>query len=317
MRPALIALLALAAASSAAAVKVERCVWGEGICSASAGYVLASLASKAAQPARGPMAERLLRSYALEARCQALRDAKACGAAEKLGCTWSAEKARCAVEEDFVEFELDRMPAAQGCPNSLSAAVHTCAAAKTPTTCASAAAECSWFDGKAPAAARPSNTPAPTVVAAAVLDDAEAGGGPAAMGPDGRPLKGCVPAELARLAAASDLEGLEELNAKIEGQMPEVFGECQLLAEDLLGRCSDTEDRKACGRTSDCAWDTEGAECSAKQSALLSALLGPIVGGAQACHANRNPEACTAAGQVDYEPALAGALLAAAAPKAA
>jgi hypothetical protein len=87
---ALVALAALVAASSAASVEVDRCAWDQGICSASPGYVLATLGAGAAAP-RGPLAERLLRSYALEARCQVLRDAKACGAAEKQGCVWREE----------------------------------------------------------------------------------------------------------------------------------------------------------------------------------------------------------------------------------
>jgi hypothetical protein len=68
---------------------------------------------------------------------------------------------------------------------------------------------------------------------------------------------------------------------------------------------------------SDCAWDAEGEECSAKQADLLAALLGsPIVAGAKACHANRSPEACAKAGPVEFDPALAAALLTPAGGKA-
>lgn len=47
------------------------------------------------------------------------------------------------------------------------------------------------------------------------------GGARRLAGPGGRPLVGCVAAQLAKLAAAADFKTLDRFNALLEQQMPE------------------------------------------------------------------------------------------------
>jgi hypothetical protein len=83
-----LALLALLAASAGAA-PVNKCVWSAGTCNASPGFVLSSVPAPI-KPA-GPLAESMLRAFALDAACTVHRDAASCEAASASGCAWNTE----------------------------------------------------------------------------------------------------------------------------------------------------------------------------------------------------------------------------------
>jgi hypothetical protein len=89
---------------------------------------------------------------------------------------------------------------------------------------------------------------------------------------------------------------------------PTVFGNCQSLAEELLYACTDNE-KKECARDKACAWNADAGECTAKQAPLLEALLGEghaAAAAARGCHEHAAPDACAAAGEVEYDAAADG-----------
>lgn len=136
------ALAAALLVAPAAALSVQRCLWSQGHCQASAAYVLANAGG--AKPA-SPMAESILRSLALDAACLVHKTEAACDDAQEAGCTWeqASPSARgvCTADPDVTEDKLARMPSMSGCPGSVMGAVAVCGA-KARDACA--APQCAW-----------------------------------------------------------------------------------------------------------------------------------------------------------------------------